>query len=126
METRDIKFRVWDINKKKFITEVPENIVEANISLDFETRYLKRWFGFKLMQYTGLKDKNGKEIFESDLLEYWDKNIPSNKFKVEVVFINGRFTMNHLSTQGIYQDFEEDGYVLEVIGNIYEDKKLLK
>lgn len=75
-----------------------------------------------LMQYTGLKDKNGIEIYEGDILNYGtygNYKVVYNKssFKIQkVYFLNGNL---HLL---------EDCYLdeIEVIGNIYENSELLE
>jgi uncharacterized phage protein (TIGR01671 family) len=81
-------------------------------------------------QYTGLKDKNGVEVYESDLLQVND-----NYFKIE--FSNGCFwgipykctnmitkSDKHPLGQILHYVFEDD--ICEVIGNIYENKELLE
>ena len=66
------------------------------------------------LQYTGLKDKNGAEIYESDIV------IQSDDEPREVKFVNGEWVLNnHLSL------FYYELNTLEVIGNIYENKGLL-
>jgi uncharacterized phage protein (TIGR01671 family) len=91
----------------------------------------------ELMQFTGLKDKNGKEIYEGDIVRY--KNIsgfPAEddykdsaknvEYIKEVKFIDGKF---YPRPDG---SFPEDGYYawrnwdFEIIGNIYENADLLK
>lgn len=57
---RDIRFRAWDIEKKEFYHE-PIGIYN-HLPVNWQKFY-------DLMQYTGLKDANGKEIYESDRVE---------------------------------------------------------
>ncbi len=65
-------------------------------------------------QLTGLKDKNGKEIYEGDILRY-------EKSTYIVKFMEGCFVVN--DGQGDLWDYKD---VSEVIGNIYENPKLMK
>ncbi len=71
-------------------------------------------------QFTGLKDKNGKEIYEGDIMS-------SSGVKLVVTFEDGKFCFDN--TGGSYgRDFIGQDRVgrLEVIGNIYETPSLLK
>ena len=76
----------------------------------------------KIMQYTGLKDKNGKEIYEGDVLSNGNDEKP-----YKVIFENGSFRAEF---EG---DFEEYSFYLidivaqhcEIVGNIYENPELL-
>lgn len=70
---------------------------------------------FEVMQYTGLKDKNGKEIYEGDILQFPSKFTPPEV----VTFEHGMFYLKN-DTLFHYADGEE------VIGNIYENPELLK
>jgi len=74
-----------------------------------------------LMQYTGLKDKNGVEIYEGDILDI------SGNLKGTITFLNGAFVWLELEDEGFWQhlceDYEKMG---KVIGNIYENPELFK
>lgn len=107
---RPIKFRVY--------TEVShEELGMKYLELkDVSTNY-----NYSLMQFTGLLDKNGKEIYESDLVR-WE---PLGSIW-EVVFENGAFVMfSPDSRESVRFDQKNYGEV-EVVGNIYENPELLE
>ena len=114
---REIKFRAWDkaINKMKSFIDLkkyPIDILIDNSQLIF-------------MQYTGLKDKNGKEMFEGDIVR-----VGNYVYKVIIDIAKGLFfeCIKHLSLRGgdiYYTEFIKDVNI-EVIGNIYENKNLLE
>lgn len=103
---REIKFRAWDKEQKKMLDDV------STWTDDFTGMLIA------LMQYTGLKDKNGKEIYEGDIVKY--KNDKPDK----VIFENGGFM-----TSRFYHRTPNNWKILldelEVIGNIYENPELL-
>lgn len=76
--------------------------------------YLDEDNGFIVMQYTGLKDKNGKEIYEGDIVKELDKIF-------QVTFSKGCFYI----CNSIYSYKVSDFMGLEVIGNMYENPELL-
>ena len=120
---RIIKFRAWDGEKMVYelFTKVPVKGSEIHIEVN---AYLMKWE--ILMQYTGLHDKNGTEIFEGDVVK-----CKHGKFGV-IKYDNsnqggGRFypfTDNGLFCE-IFDD-KERWYYLEVIGNIYSNPELIK
>lgn len=78
---------------------------------------------YELMQYTGLLDKNGKEIFEGDILMNKGKKLFSYKPLV-VEFFNGAFEAK--LNDNTYYRLNHCTHNSEVIGNIYENPELLK
>lgn len=115
---REIKFRAWNITGQ-------EMIIDQVIMDDF-------WFvrehpkSYTLMQYTGLKDKNGVEIYEGDIVRQLREDKRFRPLVGEVTVRNG-FTWieDKLDPQG-FGGMQYDPSIVEVIGNIYEDKELLK
>ena len=107
-----------------------QSIVVADWELTDETyRFTKGQF--ELMQYTGLKDKNGKEIYEGDIvsLKYlYDKRTTD---KGQVVWREDKASFGLKSLKGLTNEVYELYKVtaehnLEIIGNIYENPELLK
>ena len=85
---------------------------------------------FEIMQSTGLKDKNGKEIFEGDIITNGEavvdvKNHPALGF---YTVVNGeeRFFGSNTSIKDFNSDVEDFSDVTEILGNIYENPELLE
>ena len=127
---REIKFRVW-VKDRKEIFEV--------ILIDYVTKkvtYLLERIGHllnirhdkfndvELMQYTGLKDKNGKEIYEGDIVKLRaNHGIGVVKYSDEWgAFVVGYIKPRQLAVLGMNY-YKED---IEILGNIYENPELIK
>ncbi len=110
---REIKFRVWD----------KVDYMSSPFSLqDLQERKIQFTQDCPVMQYTGLKDKEGKEIYEGDVLLYkneWETFIPVTKNVV--LFEYGMFKMQN--TVGTLSSKTSE---IEIIGNIYENPELIR
>ena len=130
---REIKFRAWDKVGEVMVYQdritIAENgnwILMSKPGSDFEGR------GIPLMQYTGLRDKNGKEIYEGDIIEwsvYEDAQDTASgeeeksRWKDSVYFSNGCFALE--KRKELLFNFLAPHKELEIIGNIYENPELL-
>lgn len=123
---REIKFRAWNKKRKCFTCfslDPPSNLREVVIACGKPNEY------YELTQYTGLVDKNGKEIYEGDIvrckLYYFGLPTKTENFTVKY----GRFIRENRGA-GFYPFYGTiNAYeVIEskVIGNIYENPELLK
>lgn len=131
---REIKFRAWDNADISFYDNNensrmsyfgPEYWINDEGYIRFESPHGKSPSGdhdqerFTLMQYTGLKDKNGKEIYEGDIIEFEYHNGGGfSRVKEPVTFYNGQFSV----WQESINNYNEN---CEIIGNIFENPKIL-
>jgi len=115
--SREIKFRAWIKNNKRM-----ERCIEINpFYIGDCDRFHWKHEEVELMQYTGLKDKNDKEIYEGDIYHMGDKNI-----RYVVVWNDTGFTGKQLGSRS-YAGLSYWKNNIEVVGNIFEkDEENLK
>lgn len=117
--SREIKFRAWS-NGQKAMLEVGDNYGTTH-DLDC-CNYFKSGQDVELMQFTGLTDKNGKDIYEGDIVN--SQEAYQSHFIIE--WGNSGWVLFD-GNDGVLHD-EHDEFIenVEVIGNIYEHGHLLK
>ena len=120
--TREIlKFRAWDgLNKKMSFWTMNDLCNHTNDSE--KPSCLEEW-----MQFTGLLDKNGKEIYEGDIITYGFKTKDFNDLVLhtgKIFFNEYMFLVDGDKVNDEWHSINRIHYV-EVIGNIYENPELL-
>jgi uncharacterized phage protein (TIGR01671 family) len=120
-QTRQIKFRAWNPDDKRI--EYPlvfaicsNGKLQPLIKCSDGNRAYK---DYPIMQYTGLTDKNGKEIYEGDIVQ-----------RGVITFSRGKFQGTYFDSNGDFaEDWEDDlcqEKDIEVIGNVFENPELLQ
>jgi len=128
---RDIKFRAWDGKKMHFPIEwsdkgvlYPNEYIHDNYPNegDFPLLYNIGRGGVEMLQWTGLIDKNGVEIYEGDIIKLY--GLPNAYFQVvfKNQYVGGWVLMLKKDEVSLG---ERDKNELKVVGNIYENPELL-
>lgn len=118
---REIKFKAWHKDKKCWISICPQS--GYGLNLDNGQIYyngLNITERIDLLQYTGLKDKNKKEIYEGDILK------DEENFLWKAVVIDGGWAIECIDLIGMQCLTMTETRHFEIVGNIYENPELLE
>jgi uncharacterized phage protein (TIGR01671 family) len=129
---RPIKFRAWSPSEKRFVQDLTTWLKidnNGNFLCQYPSSESLKIETLEYSQFTGLHDKNGKEIWEGDILNYCGPHCITYNGKSEVVFEKGAFqrlfsNWGNTRRTGNLNDSDLSDY--EVLGNIYENPELLK
>lgn len=119
--TKEIKYRAWDKINKKMLNWY--EFLDTNVK---DTFIAPESAGLILMEYIGICDKNGKEIYRNDIIKFKNKNDKFNEYpKIAlIIWSEENLAYNLISPNRILEhenlSYYLNGYDLEIIGHIYE------
>ncbi len=126
---REIKFRVWDNKDKRFVNAKNWLYIDFDEDEDKKEAFINVPDYCIILQFTGLKDKNGKEIYEGDIVNWKDILTGEVKWQQQacqyhINWMDGKISRYHeLTANWGAEDYGNDNF--EIIGNIYENPELI-
>lgn len=121
MKLCDFDFRIWDNGKYHYPIGINNDILTINLSIGIND---------EMELFTGFYDKNGKKIYEGDILFSFEGCSEGEAFKYKAVLKEGAFYLVEYGDNG--KEYDEDLISefhleeLEIMGNIHENENLLR
>ncbi|ECH5520823.1 hypothetical protein H2772_000737 [Campylobacter coli] len=146
MKLKDFDFRIWSVKKEKYLDELYSNII--SLSSDKSIKGYNRNYKilaiefspydsiplmndneecFEIELFTGIYDKKGKKVYENDIVKVkslYDYFLAKIRIHKAGTFYFERKNGDYLGS--LHYLVEDKGYTIEIIGNIHENKELLK
>lgn len=142
---KKLKFRVWDKNRKKFADQINRFLFDKNGNINFityidktnktkdileselesEKHYIKE---FEIMQWTGLKDRNGKEVYVGDIVKgYFNADVIESHICLILTDKEKKEGCRYFLVENMLFGYEYPiPNEIEIVGNKYENPELLK
>ena len=133
----EVKIKIWDGDK--FVPLASAVELELIMFSDIDNAIFANYPMVEIIRHTGLKDKNGKEIYEGDYVKLTGVTYNEYDYEGVIEFDNGTFKVKSIEDNRGYIRFWNDGChdhesieivwtqsEAEIIGNIYENPELLK
>ena len=134
------RYRAWDVLAEEMIDEILViSFLRKEIIGKFSNGYISVSLKFEdkrngedviLMQSTGLFDKNGREIFEGDIIANGPDVMCMKRHNTLGFYVEKKGRVEFIADCAVLEEFEEDAKEiadsLEIIGNIYENKDILE
>ena len=139
-QVKNLKFRAWDYdtNKMIFFNGIFNKHVYTETSTFSQYESIPKYHHLDIMQYTGLNDKNGREIYEGDFIKHTSLhdqlgviNFGTHEVMSHDYGCNGRAHGWHLqyedrTTYALNNPFNTTSRNIEIVGNIYENPELIE
>lgn len=126
-----INYRTWNNDNHEWLNENDADLLTIHLdgTYEIDRGWVVEYPDLTLEQYTGLRDKNGKKIFEGDIvmedIEIGDDDIDGT-YWYQVVWDEDTLCWSLYPNNGtIHKDLWETNFTRQVIGNIHDDPRLL-